>query len=66
MNGYERYIRIEASTEEEKARVGEKIHEQLVGNKDYVDSRIVLNIAQPLTVQLWILDGCENIPEICI
>ncbi len=60
------YIKIEVSTEEEKFKIGNKIHEQLVGNKDYVDSNIVLNIDEPLTVQLWFFDVCENIPEICI
>lgn len=66
MNGCKLYIRIKASTEEEKFRIGDKIHEQLVGNKDYIDSNIVLNIEQPLTVRLWVHDECENIPEIHI
>ena len=66
MNGHKLYIKIEASTEEEKFKIGNKIHEQLVGNKDYIDSNIVLNIEQPLTVRLWIYDECEDIPEIRI
>lgn len=61
------YIQIETSTEEEKLRIGNKIHNQLVGNKDYIDCNIVLNIDEPYTVRLWIYDDCVNpIPEIRI
>lgn len=61
------YIQIETDTEEEKFRIGDKIYYQLVGNQDYVDSRIVLNIDEPYTVRLWIDNDCVNpIPEIRI
>lgn len=67
MEGVKRYIRIEAQTEEEKFDIGNKIHDQLVGNKDYIDSNIVLNIdIEPCTVLIWICDECENVPQIVI
>lgn len=50
-----------------KIRIGDKIHNQLVGNQDYVDCRIVLNIDEPYMVSLWIDNNCVNpIPEIRI
>ena len=50
----------------------EKIHEQLVGNKDYIDSNIILN--DSLTrcdgtkneVRVYIFDECKNRPVIKI
>ena len=61
------YIQIETDTEEEKFRIGDKIHNQLAGNQDYVDCRIVLNIDEPYMIRLWIDNDCVNpIPEIRI
>ena len=50
----------------------EKIHEQLVGNKDYIDSNIILN--DSLTrcdgtkneVRVYIFDECKKRPAIKI
>lgn len=61
-----KYIAIECETVEAKKELGQKIHEQLRGNQDYVDTNILLNIDEPLTVQLWFFKECKNIPEITI
>lgn len=45
--------------------MAEKIHNQLAGNKDYVDSNIVLNFDDG-DIHLYIMNECENIPEIRI
>lgn len=39
----------------EKYEVGKAIHDQLVGNPDYVESNILLNIDEPGTISLWVL-----------
>lgn len=38
----------------EKYEVGAAIHEQLVGNPDYIDSNITLTIDDPGSVHLWV------------
>lgn len=42
-----------------KKRVGTKIHEQLRGNPDYIDSRIVLNIDDESRVNIYVQYGTE-------
>lgn len=42
-----------------KTLVGSKIHEQLRGNPDYIDSRIVLNIDDESRVNIYIQYGTE-------
>ena len=50
----------------------EKIHEQLVGNKDYIDSNIILNDSSTRCdgtnneVRVYIFDECINRPAIVI
>ena len=50
----------------------EKIHEQLVGNKDYIDSNIILNDSSTRCdgtkneVRVYIFDECEKRPVIKI
>lgn len=61
-----KYIQIEVQTEEEKKVIGTKIHEQLIGNQDYIDSNIILNIDEPYMVRLWFFKECENVPSITI
>lgn len=46
--------------------VGNIIHEQLAGNKDYIDSAIILNIDEKDLVRLWIFDNCKSNVEIKI
>lgn len=66
-----RFIRIETNTEEEMLAIRDRIHEQLVGNKDYVDSNIVLNgsddrLENGYEIHLYIFNDCEYIPPITI
>ena len=50
----------------------EKIHEQLVGNQDYINSNIVLNDSSTRCdgtnneVRVYIFDECKNRPVINI
>lgn len=50
-------IIIKCASNEERNEVGGRIHEQLSGNKDYIDSDIILNIDQNETVSLFVADG---------
>ena len=59
-------ITIECSDNDEKMIVGNLIHKQLVGNKDYIDNNIILNIDTDNTVNLWIFKECKEIPQILI
>lgn len=52
--------------ESEKMAIATKIHEQLVGNQDYIDSNLLLNCDRFEAVDLYIFEECENIPEITI
>lgn len=59
-------IKILTPNDEEKMRIGKKIHEQLCGNPDYIDDRIILNIEEENEVWIGIFKDCENVPEITI
>lgn len=52
-------IDIYCESAELKHQIGERIHNQLKGNPDYVDNRIVLNIDRPTTVKIYIDYGVE-------
>ena len=60
----ERYyeLRITCLSNEEKFKVGEKKHNALKGNPDYIENRIVLSIDTNFTVILW-ADYGVKIPE---
>ena len=60
------HVTIRTTDEKEQERVGNSIHHQLMGNKDYIDSNIVLNIDVDNEVNLFIYKECENIPDIVI
>ena len=60
------HITIRTTDKKEQMRVGNSIHCQLVGNKDYMDSNIVLNIDVENEVNLYIFNECENVPGIII
>ena len=60
------YIQIEVQSEDEKKEIGNKIHKQLMGNQDYIDSNILLNIDEPYTIRLWIFKECKSVPSITI
>lgn len=67
MNGKIKYdITIETANEDEKMAVGNSIHNQLVGNKDYIDSNIILNVDGYETVRLLIFEECTNVPKITL
>ena len=67
MNGKIKYdITIETMNEDEKMAVGNSIHNQLVGNKDYIDSNIILNVDEYEKVRLLIFEECTNVPKITL
>ena len=68
-----RQIIIKTQDNEEEYKIANKIHEQLAGNQDYIDSRIVLNMANDRLdddtkneVHLYIFNDSETDPEIKI
>lgn len=63
---FKMHIIIITNDEKETMRIGNSIHHQLVGNKDYIDSNIVLNINNKNEINLYIFNECENIPDIVI
>lgn len=60
------HITIRTKDEKEQLRIGNSIHFQLVGNKDYIDSNIILNIDSENEVNLYIYNECKNVPDIVI
>lgn len=58
------YVTIKCASNEEKMALGSSIHEQLVGNHDYIENNIILNVDYDNEVQLWIDDSCKEIPII--
>ena len=70
-NNIKRLIRIETNTEEEMLTIKSRIHDQLVGNKDYIDCNIVLNgsddrLENGYEIHLYIFEECTYIPSIAI
>jgi len=65
-NDIRMHIIIKTNSETEKLAVGEKLHQYLVGNKDYINNNIVLNIDSPNEVNLYIMQECISIPEIIL
>ena len=72
MEGIKKLIIIKTNSHEEEYEVVKKIHEQLVGNQDYIDCRIVLNMSSDRVdeteneVHLYIYEDVETNPEIRI
>lgn len=60
------HITIRTIDEKEQLRIGNSIHRQLVGNKDYIDCNIILNIDIGNEVNLYIYKECKNVPDIII
>ena len=60
------HITIRTIDEKEQLRIGNSIHRQLVGNKDYIDCNIILNIDVENEVNLYIYKECKNVPDIII
>ena len=72
-NCLRRQIIIKTASEEEEGRIAEKIHDQLVGNKDYINCRIILNMSGDRLdddtkneVHVYIFNDSESDPEIVI
>ena len=67
-----RMIIIKTQSREEEFRIAEKIHNQLVGNPDYIEDRICLNMSKDRDddteneVHLLIFTDVESDPEIKI
>ena len=65
-------IIIKTKSYEEEWEVAKKIHEQLKGNKDYIENRIILSMSKEIPyeveneVHLYIFDDAESNPEIRI
>lgn len=77
MNDLRRQIIIKTASHEEEYRIAEKIHNQLAGNEDYVECRIVLNMSadRKITdkdddteneVHVYIFNDSKTDPEITI
>lgn len=66
MGPTKRLIQITTRTNEEKTELGQKIHEQLKGNKDYINNNIVLNIDDDCLIMLAIFNECKEMPKIVI
>ena len=60
------YLQLECESNELKKSIGEYIHNQLKGYRDYKNSNIVLNIDEPYTVRLWVFKECKDIPKITL
>lgn len=52
--------------DKEQMAVGNHIHEQLVGNKDYMNDNIILNTDEPCEVNVYIFKECKEIPTLVI
>lgn len=58
------FIEINCLTNEEKMTLGTSIHEQLVGNPNYIENRIILNVDEDKKVLIWVDDSCTELPII--
>lgn len=60
-------ITIKTKDNDERYKIGEHIHNQLVGNRDYIDCNIILNCTDvDCTVLLMIFEECTDIPPISL
>ena len=66
MDIVKKHIKIKVNDDKEQLAIANSIHEQLVGNPDYIDNRIVLNIDVGGEVNLYIFDDCKEDPTIVI
>ena len=65
-NDFKMQIIIITKDNKEKRRIANLIHNQLVGNKDYINCNIILNDYYENEINLFIFNECENIPNIVI
>lgn len=61
-----RHVKITTRNNKEKMDLGNYIHGQLVGKPDYVNNYIILNIDAENEINLYIFEGCKEIPDIHI
>ena len=66
MDKVKMHIQITVEDNEKKMELGRKIHSQLIGNPDYIESDILLNVDDENTVNLYVFEGCKTRPEITI
>lgn len=59
-------IKSDTDSENEINSIGESIHNQLVGNSDYIENRIILNVndAEKGSVKLLIYDDTTEVTSI--
>ena len=60
------HISIEVNDDKELLAIGNNIHEQLRGNKDYIDNNIIISIDSPSIINISISKECKDIPSIII
>ena len=65
-NNFKMHIIIITNDNKEKMRIANLIHNQLVGNKDYINCNIILNDYYENEINLYVFNECENIPNIVI
>lgn len=71
-NQIRKMICIKVKSREEEFEVADKLHRQLAGNDDYVNSRIVLNMSKDRDddteneVHVYIFDDSKTTPELRI
>lgn len=63
--GFKRVISIEASSPEECVAIKERIRNQLMNQRDFMDGNIFLSHSGN-TVNLYFLVGCADIPVVII
>lgn len=61
-------LEITTKDNDERYRIGDQIHEQLKGNKDYMDCAIILNIEEDRKVRLFVFEDADmtKVPELKI
>ena len=66
MEGLKKLILVKTNSHEEELKILDNFHNQLIGNKDYIESRIVLNHSSKIIsnteneVRLYIFDDSET------
>ena len=65
-NDFKMHIIIITNDNKEKMRISNLIHNQLVGNKDYINCNIILNDYYEYEINLYIFNECKNVPNIVI
>lgn len=72
MDELRKLIIVKTKSHKEEWEVAKKIHEQLLGNEDYIENRIILSMSSEIPyeveneVHLYIFDDAKTNPEIRI